>query len=199
MRELLDSGALGRAVNLHISYNIHHPEDVCRRLPGIIRQILTHHCYTTLYLLGGEPPETVTAMSTTIDDGSVDKENLAMVLMKQPGAQGALSLLQASFAADDHTSDPWSFHIKLLGTQGGVRYSYNDWVQNEKHIVHSHTCSAYPFTIAAASDFFVSQVLGAGARPLSTIDDAITCQRIIEATERSIAEQRHVRLDEEFG
>ena len=30
--------------------------------------------------------------------------------------------------------------------------------------------------------------------PLSTIDDAITCQRVIEAAEASIAESRHVTI-----
>ncbi len=27
---------------------------------------------------------------------------------------GPLSMLQASFAADDHSADPWSFHIKFV-------------------------------------------------------------------------------------
>eukprot|EP00937_MAST-01D_sp_MAST-1D-sp2_P005088 g5088.t1 len=194
IRELLDAGALGRAVSLEIHYNIQHPETVCARLPGIIRQILTHHAYCSLYLLG-EAPATLTALTTTINDGSVPQDNLAMVLCKQPGAQGALSLLQASFGADDHTGDPWSFHIKLLGSEGGARYSYNDYVTNAKHIVHSHTYCAYPETIRAASAFFVREVLGAGADPLSTLDDAIVCQRIIEGAEYSAAEGQHVNLE----
>jgi predicted dehydrogenase len=190
MRELLASGALGDPCSLEIHYNIAHPEAVCARLPGVIRQILTHHAYCSLYLLGG-PPSELTAMTATINDGSVPQENLAVVLMKQ---QGALSTLQASFAADDHTSDPWSFHIKLLGTKGGARYSYNDWVVNAPHIVHSHTYAAYPETIRAASTYFVEEVLGKGAQPLSTLQDAVVCQRIIEAAEASAAEGRHVQL-----
>lgn len=26
------------------------------------------------------------------------------------------------------SSDPWSFYIKVLGTKGSARYSYNDWM-----------------------------------------------------------------------
>ena len=69
-------------------------------------------------------------MSTVVNDGTSDLENLAMVVMQHPehladrssnsphhkskirGAGGPLSFLQASFAADDHSSDPWTFHIK---------------------------------------------------------------------------------------
>ena len=190
MAALARGGELGALTSLEIHYNIHHPEAVCARLPGIIRQILTHHAYTSLFLLDG-PPSELTAMTATINDGSVPQENLAVVLMRQ---QGALSTLQASFAADDHTSDPWSFHIKLLGTKGGARYSYNDYVVNRPHIVHSHTYAAYPETICAASTFFLDEVLGQGAEPLSTLQDAVMCQRIIEAAELSAAEGRHVQL-----
>uniref|UniRef100_A0A7S1FIU7 Gfo/Idh/MocA-like oxidoreductase N-terminal domain-containing protein n=1 Tax=Noctiluca scintillans TaxID=2966 RepID=A0A7S1FIU7_NOCSC len=188
---LLQEGTLGAPVQFEMHYNIFHPQEVRGRLPGAMRQSLTHHAYCCLYFLG--PPVSVSAMSSVVGGGSVtDRENLAMVTMKH--TCGALSLLQVSFAADDHTSDPWSFHIKLLGTEGGVRYSHNDWVRNEKHIVHSHTYCAYPLTIENASTFFTREVLTEGKLPLSTMDDAIMCQKIIEAAELSVKEERHVRL-----
>ena len=40
----------------------------------------------------------------------------------------------------------------------------------------------------------IEECVGRGRPPLSTIDDAITCQRVIEAVERSIAESRHVAV-----
>jgi len=191
MKLLLDEGKLGKPVQLEVHYNIYHPDSVRERLPGIIRQILTHHAYIALYFLG--TPVSLTAMSSVVGGEHVqDRENLAMVMMKHE--RGALSMLQASFAADDHTSDPWSFHIKLLGTEGAVRYSHNDWVRNEKHIVHSHTYCAYPFTIEAASKYFVREVLSEGKAPLSTMADALVCQKILEAAELAIREERHVRL-----
>jgi hypothetical protein len=39
-------------------------------------------------------------------------------------------------------------------------------------------------------------VLRGGEAPLSSMADAAVCQRLIEASERSIAEGRHVRLAE---
>ena len=136
----------------------------------MIKQILTHHAYTALYLLppSDQPvtlsvrhksplivwspcsvhacPEPVLANAvfhkdvliegrgcfslqafrSTIrdeDGGSAPQENHAMVNMMTAG--GAMVHLCASFAADDHSADPWSFYIKVIGTKGSARYSYN--------------------------------------------------------------------------
>src|SRR5216117_2336762 len=51
-RELVETGALGRVISAYVMYNIHHPEEVAARYPGVIRQILTHHSYMLLYLAG---------------------------------------------------------------------------------------------------------------------------------------------------
>eukprot|EP01047_Picozoa_sp_COSAG01_P129741 COSAG01_NODE_59236_length_301_cov_1.014851_1_plen_73_part_01 len=60
---------------------------------------------------------------------------------------------------------------------------YNDWVTNKAHTVHSHTYAPYPYTVRALDQYFVEQVLGAGKAPLSTLEDALTCQKIVEAAE----------------
>jgi hypothetical protein len=41
---------------------------------------------------------------------------------------------------------------------------------------------------------FLEQVIGKGDSPLSTLDDAITCMKIIEACEKSVSEERHVSI-----
>eukprot|EP01047_Picozoa_sp_COSAG01_P015721 COSAG01_NODE_791_length_13556_cov_214.163930_9_plen_131_part_00 len=115
--------------------------------------------------------------------------NHAQVSLRTEG--GTLIHLCASFAADDHSSDPWSFYVKLIGTKGSVRYSYNDWVINARadNGVHSHSYVPYPHTVRDLDRHFVERVLGpAAAAPLSTMDDAILCQRICEAAERSAEE-----------
>ncbi len=189
-KDLIESGKLGDLVSLHVLYNIHHPEKVASRYPGVIRQILTHHAYCTLYLVG--EPEKVSCMKATINDGSVPQENIAMVTMKMKNQ--ALSHLCASFAADDHAGDPWTFMIKVIGTKGATRYSYRDWVENKPAIVHSQTYSAYPYTIREMGKHFLEQVIGKGQKPLSTLDDASTCMKIIEACEQSVTQEKHITL-----
>jgi len=189
-KELLDSGKLGKLVSLYVMYNIEHPEEVAARYPGVIRQILTHHAYISLYL-GGQP-SVVSAMKSTIHYEEIPQEDLAMVTMQMQS--GALAHLCASFAADDHAGDPWTVMIKLIGTKGATRYSYRDWVENTPAQVHSQTYSAYPYTILNADKYFIEECLRKGKKPLSSMEDALTSQKIIEAVERSVAEQRHVQV-----
>eukprot|EP00931_Biecheleriopsis_adriatica_P039043 TRINITY_DN22322_c0_g1_i1.p1 TRINITY_DN22322_c0_g1~~TRINITY_DN22322_c0_g1_i1.p1 ORF type:complete len:345 (+),score=41.79 TRINITY_DN22322_c0_g1_i1:77-1111(+) len=193
IKELITDGSIGRLVQLYVFYNIKHPESVAKMYPGVIRQIMTHHAYVTLYLTG-EVPVSVSAMKATINDGSVPQENLAMVMMQMKS--GAISVMQTSFANDDHTSEPWSFYVKVLGTEGGARYSYNDFIDYRKHIVHSHTYIAYPHTVRSVSDYFVNQCLRRSKPPLSSMEDAEKCLQILEAAEKSISEGVHVKLSE---
>lgn len=187
-KSLIDSGKLGQIVALYVLYNIHHPEVVCARYPGVIRQIITHHSYIQLYLVG--KPVSLMAMKTTINDGSVRQENLAMVNLKLES--GALAHLSASFAADDNTADAWTCMIKVIGTKGATRYSYRDWVENKPASVHSHTFSSYPCSIKNTTRHFIERCIQQGHAPLSTLEDAITCQRIIEACELSVESGQQV-------
>ena len=189
-RELLDSGKLGDLVAIYVFYNIHHPEEVAQRYPGVIRQILTHHAYITCFL-GGKPRK-VMAMASTINDGTVAKENLAMAILELEG--GALAHLQASFAADDHADDNWTFKIKLIGTAGSTRFSHADWVQNQKAVVHSHTYSAYHYSILNTVRYFIEECIERDRAPLSSLEDAITAQKIIEVIESSVREGKAVDL-----
>lgn len=189
-KDLIHSGKIGDLVSLYVLYNIHHPEKVASRYPGVIRQILTHHAYCTLYLVG--KPDKVSCMKATINDGSVPQENIAMVTMKMKN--NALSHLCASFASDDHAGDPWTFMIKVIGTKGATRYSYRDWVENTPAVVHSQTYSAYPYTIRETGKYFLENVIGLGEKPLSSLDDAITCMKMIEACELSVAEDKHIQI-----
>ena len=181
-KELIDSGKLGDVVTIYILYNIHHPETVAQRYPGVIRQILTHHSYITCFL--GGAPKSAIAMSSTINDGSVEKENLAMSILELEN--GGLAHFQASFAADDHASDNWTFAIKVIGTKGSTRFSHADWVQNQKAVVHSHTYSAYHYSIQNTVRYFIEDCLVNGKAPLSNLTDAVISLRTIEAIEESI-------------
>ena len=181
-KELIDSGKLGDVVTIYILYNIHHPETVAQRYPGVIRQILTHHSYITCFL--GGAPKSAMAMSSTINDGSVEKENLAMSILELEN--GGLAHFQASFAADDHASDNWTFAIKVIGTRGSTRFSHADWVQNQKAVVHSHTYSAYHYSIQNTVRYFIEDCLVDRKAPLSNLTDAVISLRTIEAIEESI-------------
>lgn len=178
---LIQEGEIGRLVSVYVMYNIHHPEFVAERYPGVVRQILTHNLYTMMYL--GGRPKRAHAFKASLHYEKLTREDLAMVNLELEN--GALAHISASFAADDLSADPWTFMVKAIGTSGTVRYSYQDWVEAKQGIVHSRTYTAYAGSIFNEGRVFVETVLAKG-RPRSTMDDAVAAQRTIEAIERSI-------------
>jgi predicted dehydrogenase len=189
-RELVEGGDLGKIVSAYVMYNIHHPEEVASRYPGVVRQILTHHSYILLYLVG--KPKELLAMKATLHYQDYKEEDIAMVQMRL--VNGALAHFCASFAADDHAADPWTVMVKVIGTAGSTRYSYRDHVEIKPGIVHSQTYTAYQGSITNEVRYFIENCLRCGEPPLSTLEDAITAQRMIEAAERSIIEKRVVEI-----
>lgn len=182
IREMIDAEKLGRIVSVHVLYNIEHPEAVAARYPGVIQQIMTHHAYILLYLAGR--PVRVSAMKASLHYEQLTREDIAFANLEL--ASGALAHLVASFAADDHTADPWTVLVKVLGTRGAARYSYRDWVEYcQPGEAHSQSYTAYPLSICHEVDYFVTRCLTGQSPPLSTMDDAILACHIIAAIERA--------------
>jgi len=188
---MIKDGKLGDITQFYMMYNIHHADEIRGRYPGVIRQILTHHSYTMLYLAG--KPKTVSCLMNTVDDTLAPQENVAMANIQMQN--GTLSHLCASFANDDHAGDPWSCIIKVMGTKGSTRYSYRDFVINDRNGAHSQTYQNYPDSIKNTAVHFINRVVRNGEEPLSSLEDAITCQKIIEACEKSVKEGVHVKLN----
>lgn len=188
--DLVANGDLGTIVSAYVMYNIHHPEEVARRYPGVVRQILTHHSYILLYLVG--KPVELCAMKATLHYKEYAEEDIAMVQMRL--ANGALAHFCASFAADDHAADPWTVMVKVIGTAGSTRYSYRDHVEIKPGLVHSQTYTAYQGSVMNEVRHFLVDGLRMGVPPLSTLDDAITSQKMIEAAEESIRTSSVVKL-----
>ncbi|MFD0798734.1 Gfo/Idh/MocA family protein [Maribacter chungangensis] len=189
-KSMIETGKLGSVTQFYMMYNIHHADNIRVRYPGVIRQILTHHSYTMLYLAG--KPKTVSCFKQTVDDSLAPQENVAMATVQMQN--GTLSHLCASFANDDHAGDPWTCIIKVMGTKGSTRYSYRDFVINQRNGAHSQTYQNYPESIKNAAAHFINRVVRLGEAPLSDLEDAITCQKIIEACELSVEKGIHVPL-----
>lgn len=189
-KSMIENGSLGQVTQFYMMYNIHHAHEIRARYPGVIRQILTHHSYTMLYLAGA--PQKVSCLTYTSDTTLAPQENVAMANIQMKN--GSLSHLCASFANDDHAGDPWTCIIKVIGTGGSTRYSYRDFVINKVNGPHSQTYQCYPESIRNTAVHFIDKVIRNGEAPRSSLADALTCQKIIEACEKSEAEGIHVVL-----
>jgi predicted dehydrogenase len=188
-RGLIDNGGLGKIVSCYVMYNIHHSEERASTLPGMVRHILTHNIYTMIYLVGR--PTRAAAMIAMRHYEKLTKEDLAMVLLDLEC--GGIAHLCASFAADDLSADPWTFMVKVIGTAGTTRYTYQDWVEAKRGISHSRVYTAYQGTIANEDRYFINVCLR-GGQPLSSMDDAVWAQKTVEAVELSLAENRIVPI-----
>jgi len=190
-KQMIETKKLGDVTQFYMMYNIHHADEIRARYPGVIRQILTHHSYTMLYLAG--EPRTVSCLMNTVDDTIAPQENVAMANVQMQN--GTLSHLCASFANDDHAGDPWTCIIKVIGTKGSTRYSYRDFVINDRNGAHSQTYQCYPESIKNTATHFINKVVREDEAPLSSLQDAITCQKIIEACELSVEKGIHVQFN----
>lgn len=185
-RRLIEAGKLGSIASLWILYNIYHPAEVARIYGGVLRAVCTHHAYSLLYLLGR--PDRITATASRVhggeSTGEKQTEEQAMVVCEMAG--GAIATLWASFAADDPTNDPWSVVYKVLGTNGGVNYSWNE-AQFRDNGGPAWGMACYEETFIEEIDYFINRCVLAGEQPLSTLDDAADALSILMAAERFLA------------
>ncbi|MHB1276365.1 MAG: Gfo/Idh/MocA family protein, partial [Candidatus Humimicrobiaceae bacterium] len=189
IKEMIESGDIGKVVSFHYLFNSFFSEEAASRYPGVIRQIMTHHVYTMLYLMGN--PKQVMAMQSCLHYEKLTKEDVAMIVIKLEN--DSLAYLTASFAADDLTSDPWTFLIKVIGTEGSGRYTWGDWVLAKTGISHSRAYLGYSYGIKNEVDYFIDICLN-GGKPLSTLDDALKAQMTMDAIEHSIEKNCFVSL-----
>lgn len=190
LKTSIERGDFGRLSAIYLLYNIHHPEEVAKRYPGVIRQTGTHKCYTLLYLAG--VPIKVQAMRQIQHYQEYTQEDIFMANFEM--VNGALAHIEVNFAADDHSSDPFSLYVKVIGTEGAGRYSHNDRVTNANATVHSHTYLPYAETIRREDAHFIASIRGE-KQPLSTLDDAIMAQKMIEGIEKSIKEGKTISIN----
>lgn len=181
-RHLIESGRLGSIASLWIVYNICHSEQSVATYGGVLRAVCTHHAYSVLYLLGH--PRRVIATASRVRNNHPGPEEQAMIVCEMDN--GAVANLWSSFAANDPTSDPWAVVYKILGTNGGVSYSWNE-AQFHDQGGPAWGMPCYEESFIAEIDYFINRCLLAGESPLSTLDDAADALSILTAAERFIA------------
>jgi predicted dehydrogenase len=132
-------------------------------------------------------------------DGSFDVEDLATVFLRLEG--GGTLLLETSWAA--HRADGDQFGITLYGTDGGAElivddyepvgklrfYADQDGVAAEKRL----TSQPGRGHVAVVEQFL--EKVGSGDWAAHDGSSAVTLARIVDASYRSAAEQREIRLD----
>jgi len=180
-KRFVEDGSFGQVASLWVLYNLSHPKPLIKAYGGVLREVCVHHAYSLLYLLGR--PECVSAVASCLRDPSPSCEDQVMVTCQMQG--GAIANLWASFAVNDPTSDPWTVVYKILGTKGGISYTWNE-AQFEDRGGPAWGMPDYVDGFANELDFFVNRAIPQGDAPLSTLHDARDALCIIEAAEATI-------------
>jgi predicted dehydrogenase len=181
-KRLIESGKLGKIASLWVLYNIFHAEEIAAIYGGVLRAVCTHHAYSLLYLLGR--PKHVSCMISSVHYERLSCEDQAMITCEME--DGAIANLWCSFAASDPTNDPWTVIYKVLGTKGGLNYSWNEaQFQDDGGPAWGLPC--YEEGFVEEIDFFVKECIVDRRAPLSTLADAADALAILEAAERAAA------------
>ena len=126
---MINSGKLGDVTQFYMMYNIHHADEIRARYPGVIRQILTHHSYTMLYLAG--QPKTVSCLKLTVDD----IRGLAFLLVDTEGSREHQDDWQHPLVRRQRMNLEQSLMVAIL-RQHFVAHELEAGIGDKKAIVH---------------------------------------------------------------
>lgn len=184
MVRLLRSGDLGTIRAVWINYAIAHPEEIASAYGGILEEVMVHHTYMTLALLG--KPERLYAGVAEPAWEKHSGEDQAWMIWEY--GKGLSAHLFASFAVGDESADPWTFVVKVLGTQGSASLTWRSSIFNRALGTLAFALPVYEESYEHEAQMFQSAVLD-GASLISTLEDAATSARIIHAAYRAAKQQ----------
>lgn len=186
LKKNISQGNLGHIAVSWMMFHIHHDQHMQARYPGVIRQIGTHLLYTHRFLFG--EPAGLSAHKTSFLYPELQREDQVMMTLPMP--DGSLSNLFASFAVSDHTSSPWTFVIKVLGSRGSSHISWQDVVFDRELGTLSRSYGKYEESYECEIDYFINRCIAAGEEPLSTLEDAGHVLKLVQLAEASAESHR---------
>ncbi|HZG55643.1 Gfo/Idh/MocA family oxidoreductase [Paenibacillus sp.] len=179
LKRSLEEGKLGVVPVSWFLYHVHHPKHIAAGYPGIVRQIGTHLLYAHRYLFG--PPAHLTAAASRFLYPELCRDDQVMLSLTMP--DGSLANLFASFAVNDASSNPWSFVVKVLGTEGSAQISWQDIVYERPIGTLGRSFGSYEESYEHEIRHFVDACIRNGAPPLSTMSDAAEVMLLVELAE----------------
>lgn len=191
MQRLTRAGDLGEIRALFVTYVIKHPEEVARDYSGVLDEVMVHHAYLAASLLG--EPDAVVAGAPATGWSSVDQEDQAWMTL----AYGRATFHGfATFSVDDHSSSPWTFVVKILGTEGSAVVDFRSAVFQRPLGTLSAAYVPYEESYGNELRAFAEAIQGTGEL-LSTMEDAAVAAEIIRACQLSRNSGRYVFRDEQ--
>jgi predicted dehydrogenase len=180
MKRMADAGDLGTVRSFFVTYVIPHSEELASRYGGILEEVMVHHSYLSLSILG--KPDHVVGGTAKPAWRRHPREDQAWMTWQYD--RGTSAHLFASFATDDFSNEPWTCMVKALGTNGSAVVNWRSAVFKRAIGTHAMAWDQYEESFADAMALFRDTILHREPLP-STLDDAATAARIIGAAYHS--------------
>lgn len=187
LARLARGGELGTVRALWITYAIAHPEEIASAYGGVLEEVMVHHAYLALSVLG--PPESICAGVAEPAWESHQVEDQAWATWVYPG--GVSAHLFASFAVGDESADPWTFVVKALGTSGSASMSWRTGSFRRALGSLSVGIPAYEESYEHELRAF-ARAISTGAQPDSAAGDALVAARLLVASYEAARERRTI-------
>ena len=175
LRRLVKDGRLGRPRAAWLTYVVRHPESVARAYGSVLEEVMVHHTYLALALFGVPTIVYAGCMEPAWEEHTA--EDQAWMTWHYTGGLSVHHF--ATFAVDDHTSNPWLFAVKVLGDIGSSSYNWHD-------TIFQRPLGTLPFAVPAYEDSYVyehaafaSAIAGDTGPVVSSLADAAEAARLI--------------------
>jgi predicted dehydrogenase len=179
MKKLVLNGSLGKVRAVFVNYLIKHPEEVVKDYLGVLDEVMIHHTYLITALLGA-PHRIIAGLSET---GWIHHPVEDQAWMTFDYGQTTAHAF-CSFAIDDISSSPWTFLIKVVGTEGTAVVDWRTSVFTRPLGTLPIAIVQYEESYANELRVFESAVKDKG-QLISTLEDAALAADILKAAQLS--------------
>ncbi|MEE3849685.1 Gfo/Idh/MocA family oxidoreductase [Gordonia sp. LSe1-13] len=193
MKRLVDAGDLGELRALFINYVIKHPEEVAKDYSGVMEEVMIHHTYLSLALLGA--PRRVIAGATENGWQHHTEEDQAWMTFDY-GRASAHGF--CTFGVDDYSSSPWSFVVKLLGTEGTATVDFRTAIFKRPLGTLNEAFVPYEESYRNELESFARAIEGREI-PISSMEDAAVAAGVIASAQQARSEGRFVVREDTGG
>jgi predicted dehydrogenase len=190
MKRMAHDGSLGIVRLAAVMFVIAHSEEVASHYDGVTWLVMPHHVYLVHGLLG--MPASVTSGTTQPAWEKLAREDQSWIVLDYP--PHGTAMLFTTLGADDDSSDPWTFVVKVVGSTGSASASWRAAVVHRG--MGSMSMGWVPYEEAYERELaaFTAAVNGDASQIASPMEDAVAVARIVTAAEASVRRRRTVRL-----
>jgi predicted dehydrogenase len=190
IRRLARDGSLGVVRLAAVMFAIAHTEVVASHYDGVTWLVLPHHAYLVHGLLG--MPFSVTAGVTQPAWDKLDREDQVWCVLEYP--PHGTAMLFTTLGADDDSTDPWTFVVKAIGSEGSASASWRAAVLRRAAGSMDRGWAPYEEAYEHELAAFVAATRGDESHVASPMEDAAAVAMIVGAAELSARERRTVLL-----